>query len=422
MPELSLAQFPEVEKKLVGFLQARDLLRFRSKFVVVINDLLNEKFPKMRLSYQLYQITNLSLKETNALARDIFKELLTDAFLDSARAGEQQDSEVEVSPSRQTRKILDLKDIFEADGVEESAESTDTQEAQQWKEEIASIRAKKEVDEKKAVDAILQSLAMEFSDDQKKKLSDIISSRIKNIRDAVDTRLVLGRPVESGGLGLSGEDASEVSVTIERYLKEPLPDASESNVENVPPPAPADVAQKDANALEDIFSDKQVDKITDEQHENVTVEKSVEPKPIKTDRIQPVPQPSDNRKPGDIPTFGLKEKREAGLVGPIEELQQVTIEDWRSLYKSIDEAVEKTKEQLRTLKGESFKEMIRGINAWKKGNIMKLYAAVGAESVNDHMTIAENAEMHKGKNQSYLTEEEFHAIMDFNKDLRSYSI
>ena len=66
--------------------------------------------------------------------------------------------------------------------------------------------------------------------------------------------------------------------------------------------------------------------------------------------------------------------------------------------------------------------MIKGIDAWKKGNIVKLYIEMGEKSAKNEIKVKDYAQKRMNEKKSYLTEEEFHAIMDLNRDLRSYNV
>lgn len=344
---------------------------------------------------------------------------------------------------RPKRKIINLKDIFEAEDGE-NAEATQEEvpkEIQDWKKEIAQIRTKEKKHETVVIETILSSLSTELSPEQRKKMSDIVSSRIKNIRDAVDTRLALGRSLDEGGLGLSGTEASEVSLLIEKKLKsrELVKDSIVNATTTKPINAERPIVQETIKSKPIAISKKPVVDFKDEKDvvpeskEKVSVKK---PEPFiippKEEVMAPVErfidppleknEPINPSPPTKEKSFEFAKKKKIGLIGPIEELKEVKIEDWRSLYKTSGEAVSELKERLRVLKKDSFNQMVKGIAAWKKGNIMRLYIEVGAESAKDNMGIKENAESRKLKNISYLTEDEFHAIMDLNRDLRSYSL
>ena len=73
----------------------------------------------------------------------------------------------------------------------------------------------------KAVAATLQRLTYKPTDDYlAKRLQNVLSSRLRDVRSSIEFRQMLLRPVKVGGLGLEAEAADEVAKQIEQSYKE----------------------------------------------------------------------------------------------------------------------------------------------------------------------------------------------------------
>ncbi|MCK4745188.1 hypothetical protein KAS41_03945 [Candidatus Parcubacteria bacterium] len=106
------------------------------------------------------------------------------------------------------------------------------------------------------------------------------------------------------------------------------------------------------------------------------------------------------------------------LVGPIEELKYLSIEDFRNWSKDPMKAIKKIEEKI-DVAGEKFLEKrILGIKAWKKSEINKLYLEILNDGLIKHKQIEEIIEERKKERNTVLSKDEFEAIMELNKRLR----
>ncbi|MEA2064717.1 MAG: hypothetical protein U9O66_00250, partial [Patescibacteria group bacterium] len=106
------------------------------------------------------------------------------------------------------------------------------------------------------------------------------------------------------------------------------------------------------------------------------------------------------------------------LVGPIEELENLTIEDFRNWSSDPMKAIEKIKEKI-DIAGEKFLEKrVLGIKAWKRSEINMLYLEILNDGLIKHKRIEEIIEEKKKERKAVLSKDEFEAIMELNKRLR----
>ncbi|MFA6146470.1 MAG: hypothetical protein WC697_04065 [Patescibacteria group bacterium] len=103
--------------------------------------------------------------------------------------------------------------------------------------------------------------------------------------------------------------------------------------------------------------------------------------------------------------------------GPIEELQGVTLQDFRR-WGSSEQAVQKIKEKIDLLGEESLVKKSEGIKAWKESEINKLYLDIGTESIDKGISVSEVIILRQKENRKTLNEEEFDKVVELNQNLR----
>jgi len=106
------------------------------------------------------------------------------------------------------------------------------------------------------------------------------------------------------------------------------------------------------------------------------------------------------------------------VLDPIEELKFLSLINFRRLGKTPKECVNKIKEKLLFLEEYKFSKRLEGIYAWRTSPVNKLYLAMGKESIIKKLPILAIIEEKKLASNEFLTEEEFNAIMDLNKEIR----
>ncbi|MDD5625569.1 MAG: hypothetical protein PHG83_00175 [Patescibacteria group bacterium] len=153
-----------------------------------------------------------------------------------------------------------------------------------------------------------------------------------------------------------------------------------------------------------------------------------EPKPIiKEPKIEEIkkeikPQPQAeifiHRPPREPAMSKMEEIKVTPRVsGPIEELQGVTLQDFRR-WGSSEQAVQKIKEKIDLLGEESLVKKSEGIKAWKESEINKLYLDIGTESIDKGISVSEVIILRQKENRKTLNEEEFDKVVELNQNLR----
>lgn len=106
------------------------------------------------------------------------------------------------------------------------------------------------------------------------------------------------------------------------------------------------------------------------------------------------------------------------LIGPLDELIELDLINFRRLGADPLERTQKIKDKIVFLEEESYAQRLAGIKAWRQSPVNILYLDIGRESISAHQGIDAIISARREKGADYLSEEEFSAIMELNKSLR----
>ncbi|MBU1164257.1 hypothetical protein KKA15_01695 [Patescibacteria group bacterium] len=235
------------------------------------------------------------------------------------------------------------------------------------------------IDYEKIVTRIVKSAKVTFPKEQvDKQFRNVLLTCLKDVRDLIETKSTLLRPQRLSGLGLKIGKADQIINILKDEIKK-LKEGAESEIE--------------------LSDEKEMKQQTEEK-----IQFTQKPKLVYSS--QPQYQNSD-----------LEYKTK--LIGPIEELRQLTIVDFRRLAKNPREATDKIFDKVKILREDSFVDGIKAVKAWQTSSLNQLYLSLGRQSINDSQNLENIIDLRIANNEDYLTINEFKAIMDFNKKLRN---
>lgn len=105
------------------------------------------------------------------------------------------------------------------------------------------------------------------------------------------------------------------------------------------------------------------------------------------------------------------------LTGPVEELRQLALKDFRRLSKDPREATLKIKDKIDLLDDLGFEIKTQGIKAWQDSEISKLYLSILRRSLEGRPVVEVISELEK-KGEPFLNKPEFDSITELNRKLR----
>lgn len=218
-------------------------------------------------------------------------------------------------------------------------------------------------------------------------------------------------------------DTKEV---VEAEEKNALPVVAVSNeamVQDVPVVAKPEINQTEK--VEEVSAEQESDKETEAEIET-SLPKVSRPKqaPAKnqiSDVMTKTPSTSESSEQmisqsnyPDTPPV----KTKANLTGPIEELQGLTLDNFRRLGNSPSEQISKLLAKINLLEKDSVTKKAQGIEAWRNSPVYSQYLSLGEESLGQGKEMTVVIQGHQAQNQEVLSMEEFSAISDLNKHLR----
>ena len=111
-------------------------------------------------------------------------------------------------------------------------------------------------------------------------------------------------------------------------------------------------------------------------------------------------------------------KRVTKLTGPIDELKEMDLLNFRRLSPDSDQAAHRIMEKIEFLEEDSYAQRLNGIKAWRQSPVNKQYIQMGEASIREHKSVTDIIHEYQDQNKDSLTYQEFNAIMELNKGLR----
>jgi len=115
----------------------------------------------------------------------------------------------------------------------------------------------------------------------------------------------------------------------------------------------------------------------------------------------------------------LDVKKDSRLMGPVDELEVLNLETFRRLGVNTAERINKLSVKFKLLAKDSLVKRATGIAAWRSCPLYKMYMAVGEASLNGDLTAEQIIAKYSAQGKVIMNFEEFNAISDLNKELRS---
>ncbi len=255
---------------------------------------------------------------------------------------------------------------------------------------------------KKEALALAQKSLKGSSDKMINRLALIIFTFWKDLKDYLRTKEALMRKKELGGLELSEEKANQIldeaAAKKQEFLSGKTPQLSDRTDKEDTIKPPPEAGYNNVQNSSDIKKDLQ-DKLKDSSERLFT-----EVKPRVNTQIA-----------SDIKVSDTAHKfHQDRLVGPIEELELIDLDTFRKLGKTPEDAAKRIKQKIEILGDESIEQMAKGIAAFKRSPLYKMYLKIGHIGIEKHKPIAD---VIKEKLAGDMTLEEFNAISDLSKSI-----
>lgn len=264
----------------------------------------------------------------------------------------------------------------------------------------------------------------------------LVISRLKDVRKAGETLERLQADPLNGGLGLNKAEAEKIINSMEgerakegelktppslpKIIKEPeleVKEISEPKVETpfiaprpaAPPPpksTTSDIKRIQPTAIKIIPQPaKQQARV-----EFADIPKTA-PEPAKPKPTMAIPQTVAGKAKVEDVAYRPR------LLGPVEELREMTLLDFHRLSPKVKVAVDKIYAKMELLGKEGYDRRIKGMQAWQESPINKLYSSILNESLKRLVPVSKVIEERAGRQKETLTLEEFKHTVQLNKNL-----
>lgn len=287
-----------------------------------------------------------------------------------------------------------------------------------------------------------------------KRLNNILLTYLKHVRNKLNTKDALTKPLELGGLGLDELSANNLLLLADDKIREgetleirpparmPVPEDSKGftreadyNLERAlaqkqgqinkqtksiapPPPAIRPAVQSNIQSAvvktpaqtvssQSVVAQPVVKKPVAKPAQPLAQSKSVEP-----------PQPINNIQKTESGKIKMDDiKATPKVFTPVDELRYMTLKNFRNLDSDPFQAIVKIKDKLKVLKSDDYSKMVAGIKAWKISPVNKLYLNVYNQGLQQGKSAQDILQQNKS-DQNSLTEQEFDAIIKLNQELK----
>ena len=288
---------------------------------------------------------------------------------------------------------------------------------------------------------IIADLHLSFESDLlRQRFLHIARSRLCNARTSGQTREALMRPKKVGGIewsellassvterldlaaepaGVKDSAVSTSSSLTDRYRQSIIKKIAEAEQQaHEVPASPTDHAPVLADATSASAASAQ-------QAIMAQIQKLKEPAALTEDvALGSESQPSvprirrDHRDPARPILEDILPGAFSRPIGPVGELQTVTIVDFRRFSGTVSDRTQHLLEKFQLLEEDSWTRRAEGVNAWKRSPLNQLYVRIGMESMERAVPVERVIQERASSQKETLLMEEFNAIADLNKHLR----
>ncbi|MFH1207170.1 MAG: hypothetical protein V1668_01015 [Patescibacteria group bacterium] len=290
------------------------------------------------------------------------------------------------------------------------------------------------------VRAVISDFQLSFTDDvMQKRFGKVIESRLRDLRDSVETAEVLSRSKKIGGLEIPADQAAKIIQFVEKQISAqpvhkpiesvvaamPKPDAPPAFIPRPQPVKPPPPAVPTATVKEDIG--QLAEEIKKEIQKPLP---KLKPQPAELSKPAPVSTPDMYTRPVDempriVQVRQVEQarpqvndiRRPARVMGPVEELADIDLDEFRRQGTNPAEAADRILEKIDLLEHDSWAVKVEAIKAWRQSPVSRLYLQIGRESMEENLAIAEIIRKRMQGNQPYLLLDEFLAINSLNSRL-----
>lgn len=260
-----------------------------------------------------------------------------------------------------------------------------------------------------AIDAGMSQIGdLKLDEYTAKRLRNVVSTRLRDVRNAMQTRAMLERETHVGGVGLAPDVAARVAAIIESTYQtqhSAIDEEQRKRIESMQDEQRKKIDERKQRESEEHAAwykqkvagakgDMAVEQLRAAMQGQVLVDSgqvSVQAKPSMIDIVPPM-----------------------RLSGLGDELKSMDIETFRRQAKTPEQAAEKIYQKLETLKRENFERWTDGVAAWRASPLQQQYLRLVTESFSTAKPVAQLVEEKRKVDPNLPSAEELGAIIALN--------
>ncbi|MFW0837494.1 MAG: hypothetical protein ACKKL5_00645 [Candidatus Komeilibacteria bacterium] len=290
---------------------------------------------------------------------------------------------------------------------------------------IAPTPAIKKFSLDKIVDKLNAKYQWQWDNEDLATFKKLLFSYFRDVREASDLRQLLERKLAGSGGVLANTDLDDllhnikkINAQIKAAKGQVISLDNESKRLQSEPSVQAKIAQAQAEARQQIAQDMNRGRAPIEQAAKQTNEPEfvVPDKPVKDHgwhlfKKREATVPAGKVAMQEVASFSK-------LVGPVDELRQLSLSVWRRLGPDSTTIINKIKQRIESLGADSLAKRLAAIKAWQASAVYKEYVDLGRASLEEGLPVDTIIQRRQSAGQETLTVQEFSAISDLNGQLR----
>lgn len=289
------------------------------------------------------------------------------------------------------------------------------------------------------------------------RLFAIVRAGLAGVRDSINTRLMLMRPIVGGGLNLPSEEADRIIKIIypkilEQNASRPafqLPQKNQSIARDAEYDLVGELKkrskeqgvtgdkQKEANRRQEATNNNQERLLAPNNNELNNNKLIADIKPriigkgkqdailriknsgfIESDKLNSRLEKKQSFDPQKIRPRVSDVNIAPRLIGPMDELRYMSLIDFRRLHLNPADAIIKIKDKINLIGYEDNNKKRSAIDAWRASQVNQLYLEIGKESIQTGISVRDVIGARLKNNHDTLKPEEFRAIGELNREMR----
>ena len=243
-----------------------------------------------------------------------------------------------------------------------------------------------------------------------KRFRNIVSTRFRDVRNALQAKEMFARDQKLGGLGLTSDEAARAGDVIEQVYqahRDRIGAEQKKRIEAVA--EEQKIKQEERKQTESAEHAEWFKKKAGERNASMALRAQLQKTTATITQEQ-------GKKAG-APTMDAI-VGSARMMGLSDELGSMTWETYRRMAKEPNEAAARVAQKFETLKQEGFDRWTEGVQAWRASPIQKSYLTLVAESFAAAKPVAQMVEEHRASDPTLPSSAEIASLIELNSHIQ----